>query len=115
MNEALVERINVDDIEYVTNELPDPIKGLVSLYQEAQTKMVNAQRKAAMMEAAKRALGDNVVGAVRQWNAQRIKEMQTAQAAAAATTPAAPETPEAKSGKQRKLKAVTNTAPDAVQ
>jgi len=113
MNEPLVEKINVDEIEYITSELPDQIKGLVSLYQEAQVKMVEAQRTAAMMEAARRALGDNVVNAVRQWNAQRIKELQAAQAAANA----APVVPAAGAGapKARKLKAVTNDAPDAVQ
>lgn len=111
MNEPLVEKINVDDMEYVTSELPDPIKGLVSLYQEAQVKMVEAQRQAAMMEAARRALGDNVVNAVRQWNAQRVKELQ---AQATATPPAPPAAPAAPVSK-RKLKAVTNGAPDAVQ
>lgn len=113
MNEPLVEKINVDDIEYATSELPDQIKGLVSLYQEAQVKMVEAQRSAAMMEAARRALGDNVVNAVRQWNAQRIKELQAQQAAAPTAAPVAPTAPVAKS--RSKLKAVTNGSPDAVQ
>jgi CHASE3 domain sensor protein len=117
MNEQLlVDKINVDDIEYVTSELPDQIKGLVSLYQEAQAKVVEHQRGAAMMDAARRALGDNVVNAVRQWNAQRIKELQAAQAAANAAPVAAPVV-EAKPAavKARKLKAVTNESPDAVQ
>lgn len=116
MNEPLVEKINVDDIEYATSELPEQIKGLVSLYQEAQAKMVEAQRAAAMMEAARRALGDNVVNSVRQWNAQRIKELQAQQAAAAAAPAAAvPVAPAASVAKGRKLKSVTNGAPDAVQ
>ena len=81
-----IDTINVDDVEYKISELPENAKALLSLYQEAAGKVVEHQRQAAMMDAARRALSDNIIMAIRQWNAQRIKELQ---AQAAAATPAA--------------------------
>ena len=115
-NEPLVEKITVDENEYKTAELPDPIKNIVSLYQEAASEVIKAQRQAAMFEASRRALGDNVIQAVRQWNAQRIKELQAAANAKQEAAPATEEAPATtKKPNARKLKAVTNETPEAVQ
>jgi hypothetical protein len=106
MSEVVMpEKINVDDVEYVTNDLPDPIKGLISIYQEASLKMVKAQRQVTLMEAARRALGDGVIGSIRQWNAQRVKELE-ARAAQAQPAEAPAAAPAPKAVKKAKLKAV---------
>lgn len=118
MNDPLVEKINVDDNEYITADLPDPIRGLVSLYQEASTKMVEAQRQAGLMEAARKSLGDSVIASVRQWNVARVKELEAkaASAAAMAAQVANDDTTDAPVAPVRKLKALpTVDAPDSVQ
>jgi len=68
--------ISVDDVEYKIDELPDNVKALLSLYQESNGKIVEAQRQAAIFDAARRALSDNIIMGIRQWNAQRVKELQ---------------------------------------
>lgn len=93
--------ITVDDNTYLIRTLPDSIKVLVSLYEETTNERSKAQRQAAIYDAASRALGDNVINGIRQWNVQRVKELQAAQAANEAAPVPAPVAP-----KGKKLKVV---------
>jgi hypothetical protein len=93
MNDQVsIENLTIDDVNYVVADLPEELQGAVRKYEEWRDRFAVAQDEVALVGAALRDLGAQIVAAVRQ------NEEQEAAAAAAAAETAVEEVPAAATG-----------------
>lgn len=84
MNDQVsIENLTIDDVNYIVADLPEELQGAVRKYEEWRDRFAVAQDEVALVGAALRDLGAQIVAAVRQ------NEEQEAAAAAAAEDAAA--------------------------
>ena len=83
MTDQTIEKLTIDEVDYVVAELPEEIQGAVGKYEEWRERQLIATDEVQLVSAALRDLGAQIVAAI------RVNEEQKAAAAAEAEAEAA--------------------------
>lgn len=93
MTDQTIEKLTIDEVDYVVAELPEEIQGAVRKYEEWRERQLIATDEVQLVSAALRDLGAQIVAAIRVNEEQQAAA--TAEAEAAAAEAAAAEAAEA--------------------
>ena len=105
--------LNIDEVPYAVDSMSDEVKQLVTVYNEWNQDLANAQKDFAQIRAAVQSLSNQIITQVRNEKAQEAAKAEQAKADAEAAD-AAPEVTEAPAEEAApKLEAVPDAAPAA--
>jgi len=83
MTDQTIEKLTIDEVDYVVAELPEEIQGAVRKYEEWRERQLIATDEVQLVSAALRDLGAQIVAAIRVNEEQQAAATAEAEAAAA--------------------------------